>query len=55
MSPDFIWQLALFVLVLVALNYFLHLNIAIVGSLVLTLGLTALFAAVRYLSRRFAR
>ena len=55
MNSELIWELALFVLVLVGLNFFFHLNITILGSLVLTLGMFALFTAIRSLRRRFAR
>lgn len=40
MSKNVIWQLAVFVLVLIALNFFFHLHISIIGSLLLTLGLS---------------
>ena len=55
MNSDIIWEFGLLVLVLVGLNFFFHLNIAILGSLVLTLGMFALFTAIRSLRRRFAR
>jgi len=32
-----IWQLVLFVLILLGLNYFLHLHIAVISSVVITL------------------
>ena len=43
MSKNLIWQLAIFVLVLVALNFFFQTHISIIGSLLLTVGLSLLF------------
>ena len=40
MNKTVLWQLALFVVVLLALNFFFHLHISIIGSLLLTLGLS---------------
>ena len=39
MDKNVVIHLAVFVGVLLALNYFFHLHISIIGSLVLTLGL----------------
>ena len=39
MSKSYLWQLAVFVIVLVALNFFFHWHISIIGSLVLTVVL----------------
>lgn len=39
MDKNVVFHLAVFVGVLLALNYFFHLHISIIGSLVLTLGL----------------
>lgn len=39
MNKSVIRQLVVFVLVLVLLNFFFHLHISIIGSLLLTLGL----------------
>lgn len=36
-------QLAIFIVVLIALNFFFHLHISIIGSVVLTIGLSLLF------------
>ena len=40
MSKNVIWQLVVFILALLALNFFFHLHISIIGSLLLTLGLS---------------
>lgn len=40
MSKNVIWQLVVFILTLLALNFFFHLHISIIGSLLLTLGLS---------------
>ena len=40
MSKNVIWQLAVFVSALIALRFFFHLHISIIGSLLLTLGLS---------------
>ena len=40
MNRNAMRQLAVFVAVLLALNFFFHLHISIIGSLVLTLGLS---------------
>ncbi len=40
MNKSVLWQLLLFVVLLVALNFFFHLHISIIGSLLLTLGLS---------------
>lgn len=40
MSKTLIWQLVVFILALVTLNFFFHLHISIIGSLLLTLGLS---------------
>ena len=44
MKKDYLWQLAMFVLVLIGLNFFFRLHISILGSLVLTVGLSFLFS-----------
>ncbi len=43
MNKNIIWQLVVFVVVLLLLNQFLHLHISIIGSLVLTIGLNLVF------------
>lgn len=43
MSKSIVGQLVIFVVVLLALNFFFHLHISIIGSLVLTIGLWFLF------------
>lgn len=46
MSRNFIWQIVFFIVILLALNWFFHLHISIIGSLVLTLvvwGIMSLF------------
>lgn len=40
MNKNVAWQLAVFDLALVALNFFFHLYISMIGSLLLTLGLS---------------
>ena len=40
MSKTVISQIAVFVVVLIGLNFFFHLHISILGSLLLTLGLS---------------
>ena len=40
MSNNVVTQLAVFVLILIALNFFFHLHISIMESLLLTLGLS---------------
>ncbi|QEG37191.1 hypothetical protein [Bythopirellula goksoeyrii] len=40
MNKSLFTQLAVFVLVLIGLNFFFHLHISIIGSLLLTLGLS---------------
>ena len=35
-------ELAIFVLILIALNFFFHLHISIIGSLLLTIGISFL-------------
>lgn len=42
MNKNAIWHLAVFVVALIALNFFFHLHISIIGSLVLTVGLNLL-------------
>lgn len=39
-----VWQLVVFVLVLLGLNFFFRLHISIIGSLVLTVALSFLFS-----------
>ncbi len=46
MKRSYLWQLAVFVLVLIGLNFFFGLHISILGSLVLTVGLSFLFSFV---------
>ena len=43
MNSSVAWQLALFVAVLIGLNFFFHLHISILGSLLLTVGLNLAF------------
>jgi len=50
MNAKFIKEIIVFVLILLALNYFFHLHISIIGSIVLTLVLSFFFGALR--SRR---
>ena len=40
MNKSVVWHLVVFVVVLIALNFFFHLHISIIGSVVLTLGFT---------------
>ena len=40
MSKNVIWHLVVFILALLALNFFFHLHISIIASLLLTLGLS---------------
>lgn len=40
MNKSVLTQLIVFVLVLIGLNFFFHLHISIIGSLLLTLGLS---------------
>lgn len=47
MNRSYVWQLVVFVLILIGLNFFFGLHISIIGSLVLTLGLSFLFSAFR--------
>lgn len=47
MNRSYVWQLVVFVLILIGLNFFFGLHISIIGSLVLTLGLSFLFSALR--------
>lgn len=47
MNRSYLWQLAVFVLILIGLNFFFRLHISIIGSLVLTLALSFLFSAFR--------
>jgi len=42
-----VWQLGVFVPVLIGLNFFFGLHISIIGSLILTLGLSFLFSRFR--------
>ena len=42
-SKNLIWQLAIFILVLVALNFFFQVHISIIGSLLLTVILSLVF------------
>ena len=43
MRKDLIWQLGIFVLVLLILNTFFQMHISIIGSLVLTIVLSLVF------------
>ena len=43
MRKDLIWQLEIFVLVLLVLNAFFQMHISIIGSLVLTIVLSLVF------------
>jgi hypothetical protein len=47
MTKNLLWQLGVFVLVLLALNFFLDLHISIIGSVVLTLVLSFVFNAIQ--------
>jgi hypothetical protein len=47
MTKNLLWQLGVFVLVLLALNIFLDLHISIIGSVVLTLVLSFVFNAIQ--------
>lgn len=47
MNSNLLQQLAIFVVVLIALNFFFHLHISIIGSLVLTLVLSVVFNAMQ--------
>ena len=47
MNRSYVWQLALFVLILIGLNFFFRLHISIIGSLVLTVVLSFAFSAFR--------
>lgn len=47
MNRSYVWQLAVFVLILIGLNFFFRLHISIIGSLVLTLVLSFVFSAFR--------
>ncbi|MCA9233960.1 MAG: hypothetical protein KDA44_00715 [Planctomycetales bacterium] len=40
MNKSVAYQLGVFVVLLIALNFFFHLHISIIGSLLLTLGLS---------------
>lgn len=42
MNKTFTVQLGVFIGILIALNFFFHLHISIIGSLVLTIGLSFL-------------
>jgi hypothetical protein len=46
-SKNAIRQLVVFVVVLLALNFFFHLHISIIGSLLLTFGLNFLFRMIQ--------
>jgi hypothetical protein len=47
MSKALLYQLGIFVLVLIGLNFFLDLHISIIGSVVLTLVLSVAFNAMQ--------
>jgi hypothetical protein len=47
MNKSVIWQLVVFVVVLLTLNFFFHLHISIIGSVVLTLGLSLVFRMIQ--------
>ncbi len=44
MNRSILWQLALFVVVLIVLNTLFQLHISIIGSILLTLGLSFVFS-----------
>ena len=46
-NKNLIWQLAIFILVLVGLNFFFQAHISIIGSLVLTIVLSLVFNAIQ--------
>ena len=47
MNRSILWQLALFVVVLIILNTLFQLHISIIGSILLTLGLSFVFSLFR--------
>ncbi len=47
MDKNVILHLAVFIAVLLALNFFFHLHISIIGSLVLTLGLNIVLGMIQ--------
>ena len=47
MNKSVLWQLGVFVVVLLALNFFFQLHISIIGSVVLTLGLSLVFRMIQ--------
>ena len=47
MSSNALWQLILFVVVLIALNFFFHLHISIIGSLLLTFEINIVMRMIR--------
>jgi hypothetical protein len=49
MNVKYLWQLAVFVAALLLLNLFFHLHISIIGSLLLTIGMSIAF---NYFGRR---
>ena len=44
---NYLKELIIFVIVLIALNFFFHLHISIIGSLILTVILSFAFGALR--------
>jgi hypothetical protein len=46
-KKSYLWQLAMFVLILLGLNYFFRLHISIIGSVVLTVILSMVFSFFR--------
>jgi hypothetical protein len=47
MRRSYLGQLAVFVLVLIGLNFFFRLHISIIGSLILTVVLSLVFSSFR--------
>ena len=46
-NKNIIWQLVVFILVLVALNFFFQMHISIIGSLLLTVILSLVFNLIQ--------
>jgi hypothetical protein len=47
MNNNVLLNLVIFIAVLLGLNYFFHLHISIIGSLILTLGLNFVFGRLQ--------
>ncbi len=47
MNKNMLWQLGLFVLILVVLNMLFALHISIIGSVLLTVGLSFVFRLIQ--------